>query len=260
MDEAIRRAVRRAEAEEPGRMERLRALGAEREARASSNENLRRQLGQREQEAVEAQRQLGRAQQSGDPDAIRRAKAENRAALEARNGALQAVRENDARRQAINQEARELSERNDRVYEAAYDPDTGRMVVHNSGAPVPRGGHPGIVLGPRNPNGSLTPGMCGMTHAVGAIQEGRHPDQRGRPIYTSNGGYSFHTDAPSDNHPLPYSHRTACEHCRDVYQLNPHVGAVGEHPREVQNNPEAHPAGSSHPLGSSNESTPLHDL
>jgi hypothetical protein len=99
-----------------------------------------------------------------------------------------------------------------------------------------------------------------MTHAVGAIQEGRHPDQRGRPIYTSNGGYSFHTDAPSDRNPMQYSHRTACLHCQDVYRLNPHVRAVGEHPPEAQANPAAHLPGSHPILGEANISTHFPEL
>jgi hypothetical protein len=101
-----------------------------------------------------------------------------------------------------------------------------------------------------------------MTHAQGAIQEGRlreaahgtTPDLRA-PIYTSNGGYSFHADAPSSEHPAPFSHRTACTGCVDFYQGNPHVHAVGEHPSEVRRNPKVHPQGSTNVLGTANVPT-----
>jgi RHS repeat-associated protein len=255
MDRAIREAVRRAAQRESSAVAAHEALKSERRQLVKEHDRLM----ATQRETRDAHRAAKERKKNATGNDRLAATEDVEAARIAHN---RATSDAEAAQRNLNENAEEMNLTRslaDRVFEAAYDPHSGCLIVHVSGAPVPEGGHPNTQLCSKIKR-DTTPGMCGMTHAQGAIQERRSSEHRNLPIYTSNGGYSFHTDAPTNVHPLQFSHRTACFHCQAIYGLNPHIVPVGNHPQRVRDNPEAHPVGRTTPLGEDNVPTPLEDL
>lgn len=95
-----------------------------------------------------------------------------------------------------------------KVYEPAYDPETGRMVVVGSGSEP---ASPAISRLP--PDQSLSestlPGHCGMPRAAGVIVDGAPPDGPRPTVQTTQGGYSFRGDGTVE-------HVNRCANCDDI--------------------------------------------
>jgi hypothetical protein len=100
-----------------------------------------------------------------------------------------------------------------RVIEAAYDPASGLLVIVRSGNELPR-----HVFFPPFRFATTYPGKCGMPRAVDLIQQARLPQDRGRPIYTIEGGLSYTEDGD-------LQHVTACQHCVVTGQMSDYLGA-----------------------------------
>jgi len=94
------------------------------------------------------------------------------------------------------------------VYEPAYDPESGRMVVVGSG---PEPASPAIERLP--PDQSLTPstapGNCGMPRAAGVVVDGAPADGPRPTVQTTQGGYSFRNDGTVE-------HVNRCDNCGDI--------------------------------------------
>lgn len=137
----------------------------------------------------------------------------------------QALREHDEARAAHREAAGDLADFDDanppvdrapsdsgepgRVYEPAYDPDTGRMVVTSSG-PEPASSRIGRPSDDDSLADSTRPGRCGMPRAAGILVDDAAEAGRERPsVVTTQGGYSFDRDGT-------IQHVNQCENCADI--------------------------------------------
>ncbi|UQA57126.1 RHS repeat-associated core domain-containing protein [Polyangium aurulentum] len=107
-----------------------------------------------------------------------------------------------------------------RVYEPAYDPVTGRMVVVRSGDEPAGGG----IKPPSQSLDTTEPGKCGMPRAVGVLVDGR-PGSSPSEMQTTAGGFSYNKDGN-------LQHVTACDNCNDIVD-NHGIQVVGDNPEGV---------------------------
>ncbi|KUZ74498.1 hypothetical protein WI36_13610 [Burkholderia ubonensis] len=168
IDQAVRKAVRQAEAEEPER-ERIRdkLINKDNELSAKYNE----------------------ANNIDDKEARR-------------NEMSRIQRERDA----IKKQLQNIPEMKRKIFEGAYDPATGRLVVARSGMDAPDS----IVRPEQQPGTPNTMGRCAMPNAAGILLNDHPEEARSTaPIYVSNGGYGFEGPDKGRRH----IRRPACVHC-----------------------------------------------
>lgn len=117
-----------------------------------------------------------------------------------------------------------------KIFEGAYDPSTGRLVVARSGMDA----SDSIVRPKQLPDTANTMGRCGMPNAAGILLDDHPKEARPTtPIYVSNGGYGF-------TGPGQYILRPACVHCGGglskgqpgILQVNGNLTPVGELPQQ----------------------------
>lgn len=98
-----------------------------------------------------------------------------------------------------------------RVYEPAYDPETGRMVVVGSG-PEPASSRIARPSDDESLADTTRPGRCGMPRAAGLLVDDAAAAGRERPeVVTTQGGYSFERDGS-------VQHVSACANCEAIAQ------------------------------------------
>lgn len=200
MDERTRALAERDAAETRAAQEARQARDAERVADKAALDEAR-------SDALEKGKRVGRLKQdpNATPEQIEQAK---RDAQEAR--ANQKALEDDYK---LREQARKEAERldasqnhNGKVYEPAYDPETGEMVVANQGD-VPAGES---ILRPAESLSEATrPGHCAMPRAAGILADDAAAAGNPRPnIQTTDGGYTVRN---GEVHPID-----ACANCQAI--------------------------------------------